>query len=88
VAGVCVQYWSNGSLGVLCAGKAINGIPCGMWLVLGPLYASEVLCLRLRGVLSAMTNTILVAGVYLFTGVMYYLSALLYRSLYTVPFAC
>jgi SP family general alpha glucoside:H+ symporter-like MFS transporter len=88
VAGVCVQYWSKNSLAVLCAGKAINGIPCGMWLVLGPLYASEVSCLRLRGVLSAMTNTIILSGVYLFTGVMYHLGALPYRSSYMIPFAC
>lgn len=88
VAGVCIQYWSNGSLSVLCAGKAVNGIPTGMWLVLGPLYASEVSCLSLRGVLSAMTNSILLAGVFLFTGVMYHLGALPYRSSYMIPFAC
>ncbi|KAJ6151111.1 general substrate transporter [Penicillium chermesinum] len=37
IGGVAAQFASHGSLGVLAAGKAINGIPTGMWLVIGPL---------------------------------------------------
>jgi MFS family permease len=86
--GVAAQYWSNGSLGVLVAGKGINGVAIGMWLVLAPTYVSEVAPLRIRGVLSAMVNTILFSGVFLFTGVMYVLAARTDTSSYLVPFAC
>ncbi|KPI42790.1 Alpha-glucosides permease MPH3 [Cyphellophora attinorum] len=88
IGGVAAQYWSNGSLGILCAGKAINGFPIGMWLVIGPLYASEVAALRLRGVLSAMTNTTILSGVFVFSGVMYHLGVLPTKSSYMIPFAC
>lgn len=47
IGGVAAQYWFNGSLGILCVGKAINGFSLGMWLVLGPLYAGEMAALRL-----------------------------------------
>jgi len=70
IAGVAAQFWSHQSLGILCAGKAVNGIAVGMWIVIGPTYVSEVAPLRVRGVLPGMVNTILFAGVFLFTGVM------------------
>ncbi|KXJ85361.1 general substrate transporter [Microdochium bolleyi] len=88
--GVGVQYLSTyrGSLGILTAGKAINGVPIGGWLVIGPLYASEVAPLKLRGWLTAMTNIIQFSGVLVFTGIIYKLGPLDDRNAYVIPFAC
>ncbi|KAI6783917.1 uncharacterized protein J7T54_001793 [Emericellopsis cladophorae] len=90
VVGVGIQYLStsNGSLGVLTAGKAVNGLPIGAWLVLGPLYASEVAPLQLRGWLTAMTNFIQFSGTLLFTGIMYKLGPADTENAYVLPFAC
>ncbi|KAL2858521.1 general substrate transporter [Aspergillus pseudoustus] len=88
MGGVAAQYASNGSLGVITAGKAINGVPVGMWLVLGPLYASEVAPLKLRGWLVAMTNIVQFSGVLLFTGVIYDLGPKSSDIAYKVPIAC
>ncbi|KAL3444239.1 general substrate transporter [Aspergillus insuetus] len=88
MGGVGAQYASNGSLPVITAGKAINGIPVGMWLVIGPLYASEVAPLKLRGWLVAMTNIVQFSGVLLFTGVIYDLGPQPSDLAYKVPIAC
>lgn len=87
IGGVSAQYFSNGSLGVLIAGKAIKGVPVGMWIVLGPTYVSEVAPFRVRAVLAAMTNSILFAGVFLFTGVISYVGSRPDKSAYMIPFA-
>lgn len=90
VCGVGVQWAStySGSLPILTAGKAINGISIGMWLVIGPLYASEVAPLNLRGWLTAVTNITQFSGVLLFTGVMYELGPVTDSIAYKIPFAC
>lgn len=88
IGGVGAQYASKGSLGILCVGKAINGIPVGMWLVIGPLYASEVAPLQLRGWLTAVTNIVQFSGVLLFTGIMYILGPQDSPLAYEIPFAC
>ncbi|KAF5606488.1 general alpha-glucoside permease [Fusarium subglutinans] len=60
IVGVGLQYHStrDGSLPILTVGKAINGLSIGAWLIIGPLYASEVAPLKLRGWLTATTNFI------------------------------
>lgn len=88
IGGVAAQYASHGSLGVLAAGKAINGLPTGMWLVIGPLYASETAPWKLRGVLIAMTNIVSLSGVLLFTGVVYKVGASTTAAAYKIPLAC
>ncbi|CAG9977386.1 unnamed protein product [Clonostachys byssicola] len=90
VVGVAVQYIStqSGSLPILTAGKAINGLSIGAWLVIGPLYASEVAPLQLRGWLTAMTNIIQFSGTLLFTGIMYQLGPRNEKSAYIIPFTC
>jgi MFS transporter, SP family, general alpha glucoside:H+ symporter len=88
IGGVGAQFAARGSLPILCAGKAINGYPVGAWLVLGPLYASEVAPLKLRGWLTAMTNIIQFSGVLLFTGIMYQLGPMNSSKAYQIPFAC
>lgn len=88
IGGVATQYASNGSLGILAVGKAINGFPIGMWLVLGPLYASEVATAKLRGILIAMTNIVSLSGVFLFTGVVYAIGSHTSPASYMIPLAC
>ncbi|KAF2008863.1 general substrate transporter [Aaosphaeria arxii CBS 175.79] len=90
VVGVGIQYASisRHSLGILTAGKAINGISIGMWLVIGPLYASEVAPLKLRGWLTAITNITQFSGVLLFTGIMYQLGPVASKIAYEIPIAC
>ncbi|KAF4999869.1 hypothetical protein FDECE_11368 [Fusarium decemcellulare] len=90
IAGVGVQYASinDGSLAILTAGKAINGLSIGAWLIIGPLYASEVAPLKLRGWLTAMTNFIQFCGTLLFTGIMYKLGPKNDPDAYIIPFAC
>lgn len=88
IGGVAAQYFSNGSLGIMWAGKGINGLPVGMWLVIGPLYASEVAPLSLRGILIATTNLIQFCGVLLFTGILYVLGLEHTVSSYKIPLAC
>lgn len=88
IGGVSAQYFSNGSLGILVAGKAIKGIPVGMWIVIGPTYVSEIAPLRVRGVLASMTNSILFAGVFLFTGIGYVVATRPGKDSYLILFAC
>ncbi|KAJ4262901.1 hypothetical protein NW762_006514 [Fusarium torreyae] len=90
IIGVGVQYASvhDGSLPILTVGKAINGLSIGAWLIIGPLYASEVAPLKLRGWLTAMTNFIQFCGTLLFTGIMYKLGPRNDANAYIIPFAC
>ncbi|KAH7012940.1 general substrate transporter [Ilyonectria destructans] len=90
IVGVAIQYMSTrqGSLALLTAGKAVNGLSIGAWLVIGPLYASEVAPLKLRGWLTAMTNIIQFSGVLVFTGVIYCLGPRNDPDAYIIPFAC
>ncbi|KAF4478563.1 maltose permease [Fusarium agapanthi] len=90
IVGVGLQYHStrDSSLPLLTVGKAINGLSIGAWLIIGPLYASEVAPLKLRGWLTAMTNFIQFCGTLLFTGIMYKLGPRNDADSYIVPFAC
>nr|RBQ90459.1 hypothetical protein FVER53263_13397 [Fusarium verticillioides] len=90
IVGVGLQYHStlDGSLPILTVGKAINGLSIGAWLIIGPLYASEVAPLKLRGWLTAMTNFIQFCGTLLFTGIMYRLGPRNDRDSYIIPFVC
>ncbi|EXA48882.1 hypothetical protein FOVG_02221 [Fusarium oxysporum f. sp. pisi HDV247] len=87
VAGVAIQFWSNRSLGLLTLGKAINGISIGMWLIIAPLYASEVAPLKLRGWLTALTNVVLTCGSLLFSGFVYAIGSDNNKNAYLVPIA-
>lgn len=90
IIGVGLQYHStaNGSLGMLTAGKAVNGLSIGAWLVIGPLYASEVSALKLRGWLTGMTNIVQFSGTLLFTGIIYKLGPMDVGEAYIIPLAC
>ncbi|PVH71105.1 general substrate transporter [Cadophora sp. DSE1049] len=86
VGGVAAQFWSNGSLEILTVGKAINGFSIGAWLIIGPLYASEVAPLKLRGWLTSITNIVQFSGVLLFTGIIYAIGAKDSKSSYLILF--
>ncbi len=88
LGGVSAQYFSNGSLDVLVAGKAIKGIAVGMWIVVCPTYVSEIAPLRVRGVLASMTDSILFAGAFLFTGIGYVVAPRPGKDSYLILFAC
>ncbi|KAF5559807.1 maltose permease [Fusarium phyllophilum] len=87
VAGVAIQFWSSRSLGNLTLGKAINGISIGMWLIIAPLYASEVAPLKLRGWLTALTNVVLTCGSLFFSGFIYAIGSDNNKNAYLVPIA-
>ncbi|CAK7225850.1 hypothetical protein SEUCBS140593_006043 [Sporothrix eucalyptigena] len=89
IAAVGAQYAStrNDSIGVLTAGKAINGFSIGAWIVVAPLYASEVSPLPLRGILTSATNFIMFCGLLLFNGIMYILAPMDSSLAYKVPLA-
>ncbi|CAG8972049.1 hypothetical protein HYALB_00004913 [Hymenoscyphus albidus] len=65
---VFVQFFST-SLGMLCAGEILGGLAYGFYVVIGPVYASEVCPLALRGVLTASTNLAFVIGQFIAQGV-------------------
>ncbi|KAJ8130744.1 hypothetical protein O1611_g2886 [Lasiodiplodia mahajangana] len=88
IIGVTVQYESNGSLGILAVGKAINGFPIGVWPLLGPLYASEVATLKLRGILVSVTNFAMLSSVLIFSCVTLSLGSTPSASSYRIPIAC
>ncbi|KAG5758517.1 hypothetical protein H9Q72_013351 [Fusarium xylarioides] len=87
VAGVAIQFWSSKSLGILTVGKAINGISIGMWLIIAPMYASEVAPLKLRGWLTALTNLVLTCGSLFFSGFIYAIGSDNTKNAYLVPIA-
>ncbi|KAM5372126.1 hypothetical protein ACJZ2D_007659 [Fusarium nematophilum] len=87
VAGVALQYASFGSMPIITVGKGINGFSIGAWVVLAPLYASEVAPLPLRGWLTAMTNFFLFCGLLTFNGVIYELGPLDSELAYKLPLA-
>ncbi|KPI36758.1 General alpha-glucoside permease [Cyphellophora attinorum] len=86
IAAVGAQVAARGSLPILCVGKGLNGFSIGAWLVIGPLYASEIAPLKLRGWLTAVTNTIQFSGVLLFTGVIYVMGPMDSADAYQIPF--
>ncbi|CAK7237963.1 hypothetical protein SBRCBS47491_010223 [Sporothrix bragantina] len=89
IGAVGAQYAStrNGSMAVLTAGKAINGFSIGSWIVIAPLYASEVSPLPLRGIMTSATNFVMFCGLLLFNGIMYVLAPMDTDLSYKVPIA-
>jgi MFS family permease len=71
IIGVGLQFAAKGSLPLLTVGKTVNGVALNSWFVLGPLYASEVAPLKLRGWLLSVTSFSTYVGIVVFTGVMY-----------------
>jgi SP family general alpha glucoside:H+ symporter-like MFS transporter len=83
---VFIQFLST-SLGMLCAGEILGGLAYGFYVVIGPVYASEVCPLALRGVLTASTNLAFVIGQFIAQGVAAGMSKRTDTLAYKIPFA-
>lgn len=67
IAFVFLQFFST-SIGMLCAGEILGGLAYGFYVVISPLYASEICPLALRGVLTASVNLAFVIGQFIAQG--------------------
>ena len=83
---IFMQFFAP-SLGVLTAGEILAGILWGCLVLIGPLYASEVAQIKLRGILTAMTNLSFVIGQFVANGVSDGFSTNATEWAYKVPFA-
>ncbi|RDL39429.1 putative maltose permease [Venustampulla echinocandica] len=83
---VFVQFFST-SIGMLCAGEMLGGLAYGFYVVIGPVYASEVCPLALRGVLTASVNLAFVIGQFIAQGCAAGLESRLDEWAYRGPFA-
>ncbi|RDW62279.1 MFS transporter-18 [Coleophoma cylindrospora] len=83
---VFIQFFST-SIGMLCAGEILGGLAYGFYVVIGPVYASEVCPLALRGVLTACTNLAFVIGQFIAQGCSAGLESRLDQWAYKAPFA-
>lgn len=86
IAFVFVQFFST-SIGMLCAGEILGGLAYGFYVVIAPVYASEVCPLALRGVLTASVNLAFVIGQFIAQGCAAGLESRLDEWAYKAPFA-
>lgn len=86
IAFVFMQFFAP-SLGVLAAGEIISGILWGCMVLIGPTYASEIAQIKLRGILTALTNLAFVIGQFVANGVADSYSDDPTQWAYKVPFA-
>ncbi|KAH8812770.1 putative MFS transporter [Xylogone sp. PMI_703] len=85
--GFCfVQFFST-SIGMLCAGEVLGGLAYGFYVVVAPVYASEVCPLALRGVLTASVNLAFVIGQFIGQGCAAGVESRLDEWAYKIPFA-
>lgn len=83
---IFMQFFAP-SLGVLTAGEILAGLLWGCMVLIGPLYASEVAQIKLRGILTAMTNLSFVIGQFVANGVSDGFTTNSTEWAYKVPFA-
>lgn len=86
IALIFMQFFAP-SLGVLTAGEILAGILWGCMVLIGPLYASEVAQIKLRGILTAMTNLSFVIGQFVANGAADGFATNSTEWAYKVPFA-
>lgn len=86
IAFIFMQFFAP-SLGVLTAGEIISGILWGCMVLIGPTYASEISQIKLRGILTALTNLAFVIGQFIANGVATAYSTDPTQWAYKVPFA-
>ncbi|GAB7354889.1 hypothetical protein MBLNU459_g5527t1 [Dothideomycetes sp. NU459] len=86
IAWVFMQFFSN-SLGVLCAGEIMAGLGYGFYVVIAPVYASDVCPLALRGVLTASVNLAFVIGQFIAQGTSAGVESRGDALAYKIPFA-
>lgn len=83
---IFMQFFAP-SLGVLTAGEILAGILWGCMVLIGPLYASEVAQIKLRGILTAMSNLSFVIGQFVANGVSDGFASNSTEWAYKIPFA-
>lgn len=83
---VFVQFFST-SIGMLAAGEILGGLAYGFYVVIAPVYASEICPLALRGVLTASVNLAFVIGQFIAQGCTAGLESRLDEWAYKAPFA-
>ncbi|GMM35181.1 hypothetical protein DASC09_025060 [Saccharomycopsis crataegensis] len=83
---IFMQFFAP-SLGVLTAGEILAGILWGCMVLIGPLYASEVAQIKLRGILTAMSNLCFIIGQFIANGVADGFANNSTEWAYKVPFA-
>lgn len=83
---VFVQFFST-SIGMLAAGEILGGLAYGFYVVIAPVYASEICPLALRGVLTASVNLAFVIGQFIAQGCAAGLESRLDEWAYKAPFA-
>lgn len=83
---VFVQFFAT-SIGMLCAGEVLGGLSYGFYVVIAPVYASEVCPLALRGVLTACVNLAFVIGQFIAQGCAAGVETRLDEWAYKIPFA-
>lgn len=86
IAFIFMQFFAS-NLAVLTAGEIISGLLWGCMVLIGPTYASEVAQIKLRGVLTAMSNLAFVIGQFIANGVADSYSDDDTKWAYKVPFA-
>lgn len=87
VIGLIFMQFFAPSLGVLTAGEILSGILWGCMVLIGPLYASEVAQIKLRGILTALSNLSFVIGQFVANGVSDGFATNTTQWAYKVPFA-
>ncbi|KAH3898654.1 related to maltose permease [Saccharomycodes ludwigii] len=75
------------NIGVLIAGEIIGGLFWGVVVLIGPTYASEISQIKLRGVLTTLTNMGFVIGQFVANGVADGFATNTSKWAYKVPFA-
>lgn len=83
---IFLQFFSS-SLPILCLGEVLGGLAYGFYVVIAPLYASEVCPLALRGVLTACTNLAFVIGQFVGQGLAAGMEGRSDEWAYKLPFA-
>lgn len=86
IAWVFLQFFSE-NLNQLCAGEILAGLAYGFYVVIAPVYASEVCPLALRGVLTASTNLAFVIGQFIAQGCAAGVETRTDEWAYKIPFA-
>ncbi|KAF8864909.1 sugar transporter [Acephala macrosclerotiorum] len=70
LTGFIAMTFSAPTIGILCAGEFLCGIPWGIFATIAPSYASEVLPLSLRVYLTSYTNMCFIIGQLIAAGVL------------------
>ncbi|KAG9745684.1 putative maltose permease, partial [Aureobasidium melanogenum] len=86
IAWIFMQFFSN-NLTILCIGEIFAGLGYGFYVVIAPVYASDVCPLALRGVLTASVNLAFVIGQFIAQGTAAGVESRSDSLAYKLPFA-